>query len=344
MANIGDDKKEIGGINVDDIPELEAVENAENVEGVDPRVVGGFQQVFNNLQELALELKEVKSKASQHVSVMNSKPPKPSNFHGTGNQGIVQRVDLWLFEMEQYCDAVKMPSGVRVDFAASFLRTGAATWWRAHIEGFKKGSYAKCSDWNDFSNSLKKQFKPINFQKIARDKLFNLRQTKSVVQYIYEFHALCLDIDDISEGEKLDKFKRGLKWDVQQEVELKDPKTLEDAMQIAQRIDSIQWTCRQNRERYHNRTKSSYGESRNNPIVINSAEQSGIVSENQSASLNAVQSKTRNSRLQVNERVRCMEKNLCFNCKEPGHRIAECPKMKKGKNFKPRIQGKGHGQ
>lgn len=339
MEKLADDKKEVGGIN--DIPQLERVDQPENVEGVDPRVVGGFQQVFNNLQELALELRDIKGKASQHVSVMNSKPPKPSNFHGTGNQLKDQRVDLWLFEMEQYCDAVKMPISARVDFAASFLRHAAATWWRAHIEGVKKGRFPKCSDWTEFSNSLKLQFKPVNFQKIARDKLFNLRQTKSVVHYIYEFHALCLDIDDISDGEKLDKFKRGLKWDVQQEVELKDPKSLDEAMQIAQRIDSIQWTCRQNRDRYNYRAKIGYGDSRDDPIVINNAEQS---KPNESHSLNAVHSKPRSSKLHVNERIRCMEKKLCFNCKGSGHRIADCPKMKKPNISKRRIQGKGHAQ
>jgi hypothetical protein len=58
------------------------------------------------------------------------------------------------------------------------------------------------------------------------------------------FHALCLDVGNISEDEKLDRFIRGLKQRVQQEVELQDPQNVETAMQIAQRIDSIPWTGR----------------------------------------------------------------------------------------------------
>ena len=57
--------------------------------------------------------------------------------------------------------------------------------------------------------------------------------------------TLCLDIGDIAESEKLDKFVRGLKASVAEKLEIEDPQTLTDAMAIAQRIDQIQFRARE---------------------------------------------------------------------------------------------------
>ena len=41
------------------------------------------------------------------------------------------------------------------------------------------------------------------------------------------------------------------------------------------------------------------------------------------------------NRLTAEERAECMEKELCFDCKQPGHQLKNCPKTKgkrKGKN------------
>ena len=69
-------------------------------------------------------------------------------------------------------------------------------------------------------------------------------QTHSVVRYNSEFQQLCLQINDISEAEKLDKYIRGLKSAIREKVELDEPRTLADAMSKAQRIDSITYHSR----------------------------------------------------------------------------------------------------
>src|SRR6201995_2063753 len=98
--------------------------------------------------------------------------------------------------------------------------------------------------WFDFQQSLISMFKPVNAKKIARDKLAMLKQTNSVAKYNFDFTQLCLEINDISESEKLDKYIRGLTDRIKVEVELAEPTALAQAMSKAQRIDNITYQSR----------------------------------------------------------------------------------------------------
>ena len=294
------------------------------------------------------------------MSMVSAKPPKPDPFSGGTSPG--DRVDLWLFTMERYCDAVNMKPEQRVPFAATFLRSGAATWWRAHLTLVREGKEQLIIDWERFAGSLLAQFKPVNWKKIARDKLHNLRQTGSVSQYVYTFHALCLDVGHVSEDEKLDRFVRGLKPRVQQEVELQDPHTLEKTMQIAQRIDSIQWTGRMRQQtRYQQSGSSASWENREFQIkrevnVVtheNDSKREQLNDVNQRRTMRRRQTRwnhpNKSNQLTEQERQNCLSNKLCFRCKREGHMIRECPLKPKPEwkfniNRKSFKQGKGKGQ
>ena len=178
-------------------------------------------------------------KVVEKESFGNAKVNKPSTFDGTSKQ----RVDVWLFEMEQYIKAVNVPTKNQVIIGTSYLSGAAKTWWMSHVAAAsnRSNNIELITRWLDFTHSIMLAFKPINSEKVARDKLFSLKQSSSVIKYVYEFNMLCLDIPNISEDEKLDKFIRGLRQNVQTEVMIEDPVTLVKAMELAQRIDSIQW-------------------------------------------------------------------------------------------------------
>ena len=75
--------------------------------------------------------------------------------------------------------------------------------------------------WQTFYDSLVQAFKPVNSKKIARNKIAGLKQTNSVQKYNDEFRTLCRDIDDMNEAEKLDRYIRGLKPTVRDDVKYK---------------------------------------------------------------------------------------------------------------------------
>jgi hypothetical protein len=178
------------------------------------------------------------------------------------------------------------------------------------------------------------QFKPVNSSKVARDKLAGMRQFGSVSKYNFEFTALCLEIDDISESEKLDRYIRGLKYSIKEKVELEEPTTLAEAMSKAQRIDSITYYSRHGSSSSSG-NKYSGGSNSYKPMELGAVEESssgdGDVDEASNDSgdqLNAVSSGrkpiSRAQQLSREEFARCMKNKLCLRCKKPGHISRNC--------------------
>ncbi|CAI5964364.1 unnamed protein product [Closterium sp. NIES-64] len=94
-------------------------------------------------------------------------------------------------------------------------------------------------------------FEPINFIERARDNLAELRQHRSVAEYINRLRELVLEIPDIPAAELMDKFKRGLKPKIRTEVELRGATTLDEMIRVAERFDTINFTAYQ---RFQGRT------------------------------------------------------------------------------------------
>ena len=167
------------------------------------------------------------------------KAAKPKTYNGS----VGSDPDVWLFQFNQYSDIAGVPINTRAKLAATYLEGKAATWWRNLVMQTVDHN-ADNITWQAFQNELINMFKPVNSKKIARDKLAVLKQTNSVAKYNFDFTQLCLEINDISESEKLDKYIRGLKDRVRVEVELAEPTALAQAMSKAQRIDNITYQSR----------------------------------------------------------------------------------------------------
>ena len=95
----------------------------------------------------------------------------------------------------------------------------------------------------------------------------------------------------MSPSDLLHKFVKGLKPAVQKEVELRDPKTWEEAVRMAERADAVFY-------RFGGESKSSKTEQ---PKKVN---------------VNNIQAKGSSSRV------------ICWNCEKPGHLKRNCPLLK----------------
>lgn len=105
--------------------------------------------------------------------IMKIKPDKPSPFNGKGN-----RPDTWLFQVEQYFLAHgQKPQGKEaVDFAATLLKDGAATWWQYINDLVSSASMPPISNWTDFRKAVLEEFQNLDVEKQARDRLDRLTQ------------------------------------------------------------------------------------------------------------------------------------------------------------------------
>ena len=84
-----------------------------------------------------------------------------------------------------------------------------------------------------FKEVVSDYFTPVNSKRQTRDRLAALRQTSLVRAYATELRKVILEIGNVSEDEKLDRFVRGLKFSVRKQVELREPQTLTEAIGIS---------------------------------------------------------------------------------------------------------------
>ena len=91
--------------------------------------------------------------------------------------------------------------------------------------------------WQGLEETFFKRFQLLNRIKMARDKLSKWKQIKYVSFFNKEFLRILLEIPNISEEEKIDRYFRALKPYVWKEMCTKDYNELSKAMADAERLE-----------------------------------------------------------------------------------------------------------
>ena len=297
--------------------------------GASSEVLSYIQHLEQQLQqtkltsEQAAQMAAAAAQAVHAAQAANGNPPansdsggglpKPDTFNGAMGRGGID-VETWLFQVHNYLVASRKPEAAWVPYASALLRGPAATWWRVRTHD---GELQLDYPWQVFSSAIKQTFKPINSVQHAKDRIATLRQKRSAAEYCNEFRLLTLDIPHMNEEWKLDAFLRGLKPNVQRELERYPPSSLEDAMRQAERIDSVDF-------KYSSRKQGNSGGAQHERPWRNSSSQgSGPVP----MELGAIDTK---QRLSDADREKLRRENRCFFCREQGHTKFFCPKKKQG--------------
>jgi hypothetical protein len=157
----------------------------------------------------------------------------PSNFTGARNAN----VDSWLFEVTQYLTLSGVVDEVsRVKYAATYLKDAALTWWR----GRSTEDDGITHSWNLFETALKERFQPLAASRTARAQLRTLHQGHmSVSDFCNRFYNLVQLIPDMGNEEQLEKFTSGLRRDLAEKVEIREPKNLHEAMTLATKMELL---------------------------------------------------------------------------------------------------------
>lgn len=270
---------------------------------------------------------------SGHLSYA-PKLPKPAVFTGQRRGPTPQN---WCHSMETYLVAsgIDLTTASSVRLAAGYLADSALTWYRLHLAEVDRGVCAPYQAWLCFKEALLKRFVPIPPDTLARGRLYTLKQHQSVQAYAAEYNDCMLQIVDMSEKDRIDRFLRGLKSDIRVLVELQRPASLVDAIELATQIDSIVWQAR----RAPYRSSTSAIAARNSGVVSSGlvpmelgAAESSVHGRRFSVVPNTVvaQSKTIPARVPPGragmQPVGGRRPMQCFYCKQMGHVQRYCKK------------------
>ena len=262
------------------------------------------QQMATEMQQLQQSLAQLQNDYNQLKQRHSIKPAKPELFDGSFRKDATS-VDAWLYQVEHYLQAAGVTEdAVKVEFAATHLRGTAEIWWH-HLETLPDNA-GKFPNWEQFVQAIGEQFRVVNQHRMARDKLAHLVQKVSVQEYANHFRVLAIQIKDLSEGEKLDRFVRGLKPHIRQQLAFHDPKTFKEAVEVAERLDSAMFLYRDHKGF---KEKARMNNSQGSPTPME---------------LGAVGMRT-NSGTSAAERVLLQKQGRCFLCKEKGHLAKDCP-------------------
>lgn len=195
------------------------------------------QELAGRQQAAAVQAPAVENAPAPVVQRAGDLPkmPKPRAYNGSQLPGAV---DNFIFACTQYFEYHALPEDRRVFFAASLLEGAAQTWWRFACE--QAGAHMhELMVWGTFETLLVDRFRAVNATRHARDKLACLVQKGSVHEYVRQFQELVMQIPGIDHAEQLDRFVRGLKTQTRREVIMREPLTLDEAIRMADRYDSL---------------------------------------------------------------------------------------------------------
>lgn len=256
-----------------------------------------------------------------------SKPRKPDLFCGRRD---AKDVRSWVSHLNIYFETVQEPPRTRANYAATLLREDALLWYQSLAEADRP------TTWEALAEGLISYFAPLSVTIAARDRLAVLTQRTSVRAYTAEFKRLALNIPDLLEPEKLDRYVRNLRPDIRLKVRFERPATFERAVYAAEQADVLRnsvlgsgaadYYSNSRFQRLH--PGGSYG-----PVPM----EIGQISDPRSYA-DVTRNPPRFPKLTPEERSRLMANNGCFYCRGIGHRASQCPKRAgNAATLRPRI-------
>lgn len=214
-------------------------------------------------------------------------------------------VTTWLYTVEQYLSLIQLSSSSifitdqnKISFASSYLTGNAAIWWYQLVNASNIPS-----TWDEFRAVLMTEFIPADHKRRARDKLRRLKQTSSVEKYLSEYPNSTLQIGDMNEGEKVDRFVEGLKFNVRVEVLKTNSNSFEECARIALNVDSAIWRAKGGPSIFHHNSFDKRG-----PTAMEIGNINGVPP----------------SKAQREQRKKDLEDGACFRCHKAGCRPWKC--------------------
>ncbi|KAG6472144.1 hypothetical protein ZIOFF_069601 [Zingiber officinale] len=211
----------------------------------------------------------------------------------------------WLSAVDKFFEYKDIPDGQKVKLVATRLRGYASAWWDKTQEMRLRKGKSKIISWEKMKARLRQNFLPANFAQTIFMQFNTLQQgNKSVTDYTEEFYRLMARIDNQeSEDQLVARYVNGLKATIKDEVEMQQLWKLNDAYQLALKVESK--LLRRGAKKFAD-VQSFYPskESTSKGLSKKSGNKDGAYSTSKNKPIS------------------------CFKCGQPGHYMNECPKRR----------------
>ena len=247
------------------------------------------------------------SPAAPSVSTIPAvKPPHPPKFRGADK---APRILEWTHQAGQFLKSAGLEnSSAGVFHITSYLTDEAAVWWRLYCADVENGRSPAVNTWMELKAIMLKRFSEVNRTVAIKDQYSNLRQQGTVRSYISKFRELVVELPNETEWDRVYQFLKGLKPIIQSNTRTHKPRTLEEAMDIADEADRAHFHAQRGGFRASSSSQRPQGNNYNGPRAMD---------------IGAVT-------LTDQEKQRCIREGLCFNCKKPDHAARDCPEKRTG--------------
>jgi len=293
---------------------------------------------------------------SRSTLLATLKPQSPSTFNGMTTH--TSSVDSWLFELDSYLALTNATDAQKLAFAISCLRDSATIWWRTAVQIMTEQERQNIT-YDTFKQMIRTNYQPVAAAETARAALHRIQQKGTVQAYNALYLRLMNQITDMSTADQMYLYKQGLQSHIAREVSIHRPTTLMECMNFAQRAEIELRQLRPNPRptgnvTYPSSSRAPFGSFRapamhamNTPMEVAAMDgdfdwsdaygESGTAGDNTgypttTHAVNATSSMSKpntnnhaRNPLSNEERQRCMQKGLCFVCRQQGHLSRQCP-------------------
>ncbi|KAL3685905.1 hypothetical protein R1sor_003927 [Riccia sorocarpa] len=174
--------------------------------------------------------------APEEESALLLRMKKTCNVEPYMGQRAMGVVENWISRMNRYLRlfSTQISDQTAGVFACGYLTDKALTWYDAWERTLLTKN--RIVTWTALQAGLLRNFQSVDSVQMARTRMWNLKQDKSLQEYVEAFLDLQVVITDMSGAEALDVFKRELKEKIKKEVMLQNPQTVFEAIACAQRV------------------------------------------------------------------------------------------------------------
>jgi len=256
---------------------------------------------------------------------------RPDSFNGRYRDN---RAEDWLDRFDRYCNLIQVAeTGQDRILCASMLLIDAASRWYKQLGTITEATIngRRLTPYQVFQYKFRQRFVNANDAEDAFDQIRDLRQKRSVTEYVTLFEKFRSRLDDFDDKDAVRFFRGGLKPELRQLVD-NHPDIADDDINgliaLAERLDKMNKSERQfsrsNRQKYNFVQTSVKEEKFPQPMEIDAVK----------AHPNA-QSKFQRPMSKEEIRQNDFANDLCFYCHQPKHLISSCPaRNKKSSNSK----------